>query len=112
MVYVYNIVKFRYKSSLTKRCVSHSKPTWNPPPVGTVCVKVDVAVFKVENLDGWGAVIRDHHGAVRLASHGSMQGGASLEAAEAFAVHQALEIAREGGFQKRSSWRRIGNPLF
>jgi hypothetical protein len=47
----------------------------------------------VENLDGWGAVICDHHGAVRLAGHGSMQGGARPEAAEAFSVRQALEIA-------------------
>ncbi|XP_051212022.1 uncharacterized protein [Lolium perenne] len=100
MVYVDSIVKFCHKSSPSKRCVSPSKPSWSPPPIGTVCVNVDAAVFKAENLDGWGAVIRDHHGAVKLAGHGSVQGGASPEAAEAFAVRQALEIARERGFEK------------
>jgi ribonuclease HI len=100
LVYVDSIVKFCYKSSPPKRCVSPSVPTWSPPPVGTVCVNVDAAVFKAKNLDGWGAVIRDHLGSVLLAGHGTVRGGASPEIAEAFAMRQALKIAREGGFQK------------
>ncbi|KAM0908407.1 hypothetical protein ACQ4PT_015501 [Festuca glaucescens] len=99
-VFCGSIVKFCYKSPPSKRCVSPPVPTWSPPPVSTVCVNVDAAVFKAENLDGWGAVIRDHLGSVLLAGHGTVRGGASPEAAEAFAMRQALEIAREGGFQK------------
>jgi ribonuclease HI len=63
-------------------------------------VNVDAAVFKAENLDGWGAVIRDHLGSVLLAGHGTVRGGASPEVVEAFAMRQALEIVREGGFRK------------
>lgn len=45
-------------------------------------------------------MIRDHHGVVKLAGHGTTRGGASPEAAEAVAVRHGLEIARAKGFQK------------
>ncbi|KAM0914022.1 hypothetical protein ACQ4PT_011738 [Festuca glaucescens] len=100
LVYVDSIVKFCSNSSPTKRCVSPPKSHWSPPPVSTSCVNVDAAVFQSENLVGWGAVVRDHRGAVQLAGHGTVQGSLGPEAAEALAVRQTMEITRENGIRK------------
>jgi hypothetical protein len=47
---------------------------------------------------GWGLVIRDHQGSLKLASHGSIDGIQNPELAEAVAVRQALATAGDKGF--------------
>jgi hypothetical protein len=96
--YVENIVQFCFKPSPERRCDSSSKSHWTPPPEGRVCVNVDASFFHTEQRMGWGAVIRDHTGALKLACHEGIDGVYSPELAEALAVQRALQITKDKGF--------------
>ena len=95
--YVDNIIQFCYKPKSAKRCDS-SEPHWTPPPTGKVCVNVDAAIFPAEHRMGWGAVIRDHLGALKLACSEGLAGITSPEIAEAVAIRNALMVSKDNGF--------------
>jgi ribonuclease HI len=67
--------------------------------VGVLCVNVDAAIFKQENRMGWGAVVRDHAGGLKLACNESINGILSPELAEATAIQRALSVSKDRGFQ-------------
>jgi ribonuclease HI len=61
-------------------------------------VNVDAAIFKDENRFGWGAVVRDHLGSVKLTCNEGTGGMVSPELAEALAIRSVLRITRDNGF--------------
>jgi ribonuclease HI len=97
--YVNNIIQFCYKSPSAKRCDPSSVPRWVPPPVGQVCVNVDAAIFAADHRMGWGAVVRDHSGLLKLACSEGIPGIVSPEIAEATAIRRALVVAKDHGFR-------------
>jgi hypothetical protein len=97
--YIDNIVTFCYKSKTAKRCDSSLVPRWIPPPPGLVCVNVDAAVFSGDNRMGWGAVIRDNNGVLKLSVAEGIDGITSPELAEAMAIRGALSTAFNNGFK-------------
>jgi hypothetical protein len=97
--YIDNIVTFCYKSKTAKRCDSSLVPHWIPPPPGLVCVNVDAAVFSGDNRMGWGAVIRDNNGVLKLSVAEGIDGITSPELAEAMAIRGALSTAFNNGFK-------------
>ena len=80
--YVDNIVQSSFSSSSAKRCESTSGSRWIPPPTGSVCVNLDVAIFAADQRMGMGMVIRDHSGSVKLTCNEGIAGNFEPELAE------------------------------
>jgi hypothetical protein len=97
--YVENIMHFYFKPRSAKRCDSYRVSRWIPPPMGTVCVNVDAAIFAAERHMRWGAVVRDHVGALKLACKEDIDDIITPEVAEATAITRALLVTRNHGFQ-------------
>jgi ribonuclease HI len=100
-VYVDMIELHLRKTASTNSCESSiSEAKWTPPPVGTVWLNVDAALFKSSNRMGVGVVIRSHSGECLSAISELVNEVTSPELAEAIAVRRALALAREEGFDK------------
>ena len=97
--YVDNIIQYCYTAKSATRCDSSPTPRWIPPPVGSVCVNVDAALFPNDNRIGWGVIIRDHNGVFKLSCSESIDGLTSPELAEALAIRRALKITSDNGFR-------------
>jgi hypothetical protein len=67
-VYAKNIALHCYKTKTAIRCDSYPTPRRILPPPVWVCVNVDAALFPNGNRMGWGVVIRDHAGVVKLSA--------------------------------------------
>jgi hypothetical protein len=66
--YVDMIITHLYKPDANQRRESSLAVPWTPPPVGTLIVNVDAALFEASISMGSGVVIRDHMGnSVQLA---------------------------------------------
>jgi ribonuclease HI len=99
--YVHMIEVHLRKPSSTIRCdSSFSMFKWTPPPVGSVLINVDAALFKSSNRMGVGVVIRSHNGECLAACSELINEVTSPELAEALAIRRALALAREEGFDK------------
>jgi ribonuclease HI len=61
-------------------------------------VNVDAAIFKEDNRYGWGMVVCNHAGSVKLTCSEGVSGMVSPELAEAIAVRQAMVVTRDNGF--------------
>jgi ribonuclease HI len=79
---------------------------------------VDAALFPDGSRMGWGAVIRDHTGVVKLSASEGIDCITSPEVAEALAIHSALSIAFHHGFKDiilASDWlsmiQRVCSPM-
>jgi ribonuclease HI len=83
-----------------QRCVSTPSASWTPPPLGTVFVNSDAAIFEAAGCMGTGAIIRDHQGSCIAACRQHIQGVQQPECAEALALRRAVELARDKGFNK------------
>jgi ribonuclease HI len=91
---------------------------WVPPPMGSVLVNVDAAVFASSRRMGAGIVVRDHAGLFITACGDSQQEVTSPEMAEALALRRAVSFAVNEGFTKvifasdcLSVINRIAEPL-
>lgn len=82
-----------------RRDTSKSTQKWSPPPKGLMLVNVDAAIFTQSGRAGFGIVIRDNQGKVRLASRGRLQCDLNPEVAEALALREALTTTKVAGFQ-------------
>ena len=95
-----NIVQYCFSSPSAKRCESNQGSRWIPPPMGSVCVNVDVTIFSAVQRMGMGMVIRDHSGSVKLTCSEGIAGIFDPELAEALAVRRALGITKHNGFSQ------------
>lgn len=117
--YVDMIVQHCYKAQAAPRGDSSpSIPRWTPPPVGTVMINCDAALFQSSCQMGIGFLIRDHDGRCLLALNERVQNVTQPELAEAVAIRRALSLAKEEGYQKviissdcLSAIQRIISPL-
>jgi hypothetical protein len=99
--YVEMLLLHLYKPKPNHRRESSSSTTkWTPPPVGTVLLNVDVAIFKDTRRMGAGMVARDHTGTFIAALGEQIDNVMLPELAEAIVVHRAVLFAQEGGFTK------------
>nr|AAO19364.1 hypothetical protein [Oryza sativa Japonica Group]AAR00641.1 hypothetical protein [Oryza sativa Japonica Group] len=99
--YVDMIVQHCYKAQAAPRGDSSpSIPRWTPPPVGTVMINCDAALFQSSCQMGIGFLIRDHDGRCLLALNERVQNVTQPELAEAVAIRRALSLAKEEGYQK------------
>jgi hypothetical protein len=57
-----------------------------PPPLGTICVNDDAALFPAARLTGWVAVLQDHDGRFVLCARDCLETIPTPELAEALAV--------------------------
>jgi ribonuclease HI len=73
---------------------------WTPPPVGSVCINVDAALFLAARRMGCGIVMRDHSGSFILSVSEGIQEFPAPELAEAIAVRRGLAVAKERGFDR------------
>jgi hypothetical protein len=73
---------------------------WSPPPEGTVLINVDAAMFIPSRRMGIGVTIRDHTGACLAACSELLNEVTMPELAEALALHRAVALAGEEGFNK------------
>ena len=71
--------------------------SWSPPPVGSLMVNVDAAIFTASRQMGAGIVVRDHMGSCIAASCSSIAAITVPELAEALAVRLALSFAKDEG---------------
>ena len=97
-VYINLISLHLYKPTTKHRRESSSTAKWSPPPVGTVMVNSDAAIFAASNSMGFGIVIRDHNGSCLAACGEHVDGVTSPEMAEVLALRSALSFAVEEGF--------------
>jgi hypothetical protein len=118
-VYTDNIVLHCYKTKSGNRCDSSISPRWIPPPPSMVCVNVDAALFPADKRMGWGAVVRDHHGTLKLTATEGIDGISTPEMAEALAIRGALSTVLSNRFKDivlasdcLSMIQRIQSPLF
>jgi ribonuclease HI len=103
LAYVDLIKQNLFKTVSEHRCVSTSATTWTPPPLGTVLVSSDAAIFQEAGCRGVGAIMRDHQGAFLAACRQHIEGLSSPELAEAVALRRAVQLARA---------ERVDNVIF
>ena len=72
---------------------------WQHPSEGTVKVNSDAAVFDSGHI-GWGGVVRNELGEVRVACCGRMEGGYEADVAEAIAARFVMKVAWEAGCRR------------
>jgi hypothetical protein len=99
--YIELIIKHLYKPSpANRREPSTSSPKWVLPPVGTVMVNVDAALFASTRQMGASIMIRDHIGAFLAACGERIDEVITLELAEALAVRRAVSFCLEEGYSR------------
>jgi hypothetical protein len=97
--YVDMILLHLYKPDVSERCeTSSSTLKWSPPPVGSVLINVDVALFASSRQMGTGIVIRDHNGSCLAACRKTFEEVIVPKIAEAQAMRHALVFAQEEDF--------------
>jgi hypothetical protein len=79
---------------------SPSPPKWTPPPPGTALIQYDAAIFKDSGGMGAGVVAWDHLGACIVAYRQYMAMLLEPELAEAYALRQAVSLARDEGLNQ------------
>lgn len=77
----------------------NSSHEWSPPPVGSVMINVDAAIFFQHQRAGIGVVIRNHLGQVLAACRRFVEHTTEAEMGEAIAMRHALLFAEQTGFQ-------------
>jgi ribonuclease HI len=101
LAYVDLIKQHLYKNRPQPRCESIPSATiWSPPPLGTVLVNSDAAIFEAAGGMSAGVIMRDHQGTCLLACRQYFEGLLSPEHAEALALRHAVQLARDEGRDK------------
>ncbi|XP_030509082.2 uncharacterized protein LOC115723746 [Cannabis sativa] len=70
---------------------------WEPPPVGTLKLNTDAAVFTHQNRTGGGALVRDHSGKVLAATTFNRMGQMQPQVAEGWVLLEGLKWCRDNG---------------
>jgi hypothetical protein len=100
LAYVDMIIQHCYQSDTGIRREPKSPLRWSPPPPGVVLVNVDAALFADRRRMAMGAVIRDHDGRCLAAANAPLHGFSAPEMAEALALHHAVMITCNKGYDK------------
>jgi hypothetical protein len=101
LAYVHLIKENLFKCTPAPRCEPDNPvPKWCPPPPGVIQINSDAAIFESANRMGAGIVARDHLGTCVFACRHQLLGLASPEVAEALALHRAVTLASEVGYEK------------
>ncbi|XP_073284608.1 uncharacterized protein [Primulina huaijiensis] len=66
---------------------------WNAPPVGSIKINVDAAVFDDSDFFGVGVIVRDDKGMVLMARAGCLEGVLTPYLAELLAVREGIILA-------------------
>jgi hypothetical protein len=101
LAYVELILKHLSKDQEARKPSEISeRQRWTPPPIGSVCINVDVTLFPAAHRMGCGIVMRDHSGSFILSVSEGIQEFPAPELAEAIAVRRGLAVAKERGFDR------------
>jgi ribonuclease HI len=100
VAYVHMVVQHCFKAKPGTRRESNKPEKWTPPPPGEVLANVDAALFADRRRMAMGAVFRDHSGNCLAAASEPLAGFTSPELAEALALHRAVSIAADKGYDK------------
>jgi ribonuclease HI len=101
LAYIQMIATHLFKpASNQRRETNKSVLKWSPPPVGTVSINVDAAIFASSRQMGSGVVIRDHNGVCLTACSERVDEVVTPEIAEALAMRRAMSLAKDEGFSK------------
>lgn len=97
MAYI-DMIELHLFHPLAVRATTELAPRWSPPPVGSMYINVDAALFSSSRQMGVGVVIRNHLGECVAACSELIPNVVVPELAEAFAIRRALSLAGEEGY--------------
>jgi hypothetical protein len=101
LAYIEMIATHLYKPTVSHRCESNSSvPKWSPPPIGSVMINIDAAIFSSSRSMGISVVIRDHMGQCLTTCSERLEGIRAPEIAEAIALRRAITLAMDEGVNK------------